>query len=241
MFTISKNKQACGFFLILALAFCAAAYGASSVRALFNPNNFVSTDSNVLTEKFWGTPSNKLYDKSVAEWDDDDFMQLDVELRRAIYKLSISNNPYRNLHISRLQSAVDLVPSFKLWAKRGKDGIAPSDTVVPIAGSKQDAQRPQPAEQAALTDIVTQTGIWQELNRSSNKYIILVSLFGIVLGIATVLGVHLYKRSTVRACPKCKTRDKKMLSVGTYTFKSLFMGGKRRCYCGACGYKWIQH
>ena len=207
-------------FLMLLIVFYGFAHAESPVRSLFNESNFIEEGRPFVTERFWSNPSNTLYGKAVADWKDEDFNALDMELRKTIYSLSLSSNPFRNAHIDKLQRAVDLVPSFKLWAKRGMAGQLQSEPGSPTASG--------------------QSGFSGKLLRYGLKYGVPGFGVALVLGGAAALGFTWRKRIQVSSCPKCKTKEKKMLSVGTRTFKSLFLRGKRKCYCAACGYKWIQ-
>lgn len=248
------SKRTNLFLLVLALLLlCRLAYG-GPVGSLFNPNNFIAEDGAFISERFWSTPTNKLYSKSVADWDEEDFSELNAELRRAIYSLSLSNSPYRNIHVDRLQRAVDLVPSFKLWAKNGKEGKLMVDEAVPVVvnakskpegtSSPQSKSRLLMKMESILPTWMVQSEYWKKLLLYTGKYILpyLLPVFLIsLLSAAGWGGWHfVQKRITVPYCPKCKTKDKTKLKVGTRSFRSIFRKGKRKCYCSACGYKWIQ-
>ncbi|SMF94971.1 hypothetical protein SAMN02949497_2310 [Methylomagnum ishizawai] len=253
MFPITRSRRARGGLLVLALLLCHLAYG-GQVRSLFNPNNFIAEDGALLTEQFWSTPDNKLYGKAMTEWEDADFSELETELRRAVYVLSLSQNPYRHVQVDRLQRAVDLVPSFKLWVRHAKEGAAPVEGERKFAKDKPAAQaEPKFAGlkgkalawiEAALPVWLVKSYYWQRLGFYSGKYILPYLLPTFIVSVsASVSGMvwyHLYRRLNVFYCPKCKTRDRAKLRVGTRTFKSIFRRGKRKCYCSVCNYKWIQ-
>lgn len=220
---MTMQKRANLVFLVLAIVFCRFAYGESPVNSLFNQKYFIEEGSPFLTEKFWSTPTNTLYGKSVADWRDEDFAALDMELRKGIYALSLGDNPLRDIQGGRLQRAVDLVPSFRAWARRGREATHRAPAVQP----GQPAWFAQPASHGKLM-------------RYGIKYGLPVISILIIIGALGIVVISLYRRVTVPFCPKCKITEKQMLTVRTRSFDSLFRRGKRKCYCSACGYKWIQ-
>ncbi len=245
MFPSVMNKRANLLLLALALLFCHVAYGISPVRTLFNPSNFIAEDGAMLSEKFWSTPSSKLYDKLVTQWEDEDFDALDIELRRSVYLLSLSNNPFRHAQVDRLQQAVDLVPSFRLWAKHAKEGVPPPEEGFKAAGpdAPKAAEKPdgKPSlmmrlavkmRDMLLPKWITQSEYWKKFIGYAAKYVFpyLLPVFLASLFLGTVGGswYFVHKRITVPYCPKCKNKDKKKLRVGTRTFRSIFRRGKRK-------------
>lgn len=230
---MAKHTKTLLYLNILVL-WCGIAWAESPVRTLFNRNNFIEEGRPYTSQGFWSNPSNSLYGKEVGAWSEEDFSALDAELRRSIYALSISNNPFRNTQIDKLQRAADLVPSFKLWAEKGRESSAA--TAIEARPSQKAAQAPA-ATKAGLFEKLLSGGGWFRTNWH----------YGVIGGMAALLAssglwfAYAYrKRTRISVCPKCRTRDRRMLTVGTRTLKSVLFNGRRKCYCGACGYKWIQ-
>jgi hypothetical protein len=211
---------------ILAL-WCGLAWADSPVRTLFNRNNFIEEGRPYASQGFWSNPANALYGKTVATWSEEDFAALDAELRRSIYALSISDNPFRNGQIDKLQRVVDLIPSFKQWAQKAREG-----------GGITEAQ---PSGKAAQPGTATGTTTdYKKWLRAAWSYGLPAGIAALLAGLGGWFAYAYHQRTRVPVCPKCRTRDHKMLSVGTKTFKSVLFNGRRKCYCAACGYKWIQ-
>jgi hypothetical protein len=213
--------------LIPLLVVCRFAQAESPVLSLFNRSNFIDENKPYTTQGFWSKPSNTLYSKAVADWNDEDFTALEHALREAVFFLSMSDSPLRNAHIAKLQTAASLVPSFKQWAKQAKEE---GDSASPAASGGE-------GEGAAASPVFSFLG---KLTRHGMQYALLLVPAALVLVIAIGGSLFLRKRFSVAYCPKCKTTDKKMLTVRARSFHSLFRNGKRKCYCSACGYKWIQ-
>ncbi|BBL75205.1 hypothetical protein [Methylomagnum ishizawai] len=94
----------------------AFAWADSQVHSLFNAFDFLENKENILSEEFWSSPRSVLYGKPVADWNDEDFQQLDAALQDKIYSLYNSSNPYRTDIIGQLQNVVEHIPKFKQWS-----------------------------------------------------------------------------------------------------------------------------
>lgn len=119
-------------FLIFIYSHCV--WATSQVHLLFNGFDFLDEKETLLSEKFWSSPKNTLYGKSVSDWNDEDFKQLELELNDRIYFLYGTDNPFRAGLIQQFQKALSKIPDFKKWSSYGRLNARIGDTDVDHEG-----------------------------------------------------------------------------------------------------------
>ncbi len=196
---------------ILALLYCHCVFAASQVHSLFSGFDFLDDNEAILSEKYWSSSKNVLYGKPVTEWTDEDFDELETELKHRIYYLYASDNPFRGNLISKFQKAIATIPNFRKWSTNSR--------LNPESVSDSDADNYMDKEIQVLPLLAA----------------LLILVFSAVLA-----WWYSRKKRSVLECPKCKTADKKMLSRGERAPNSTWLQAKCKYYCQACGYKWIQ-
>jgi len=102
--------------LLSALLYCHCAYATSEVHLLFNGYDFLDEDQALLSEEFWSTPKNVLYGKSVADWTDEDFSELETEVKNRIFFLYSSDSPFREDIIEQFKKVLVAIPEMKEWS-----------------------------------------------------------------------------------------------------------------------------
>jgi len=245
----------------------ACAWADSQVHSLFNAFDFLENKENILSEEFWSSPRSVLYGKPVADWNDEDFQQLETALQDKIYSLYNSSNPYRANIIGQLQNVVEHIPRFKQWSAYAR--LNP-----PIGGSGAakgwefswghllEQQIPLiPALGVLLALGGTLAGGWHIRNVMRLRRRLKFQAAGAAAGGDTQRVANPPESATdiptspapatgkpakgkadskpLLACPKCGNTDPGKLTIGRRAPESTLFKPLRKYYCHACDYKWI--
>ena len=161
---------------------------------------------------------------------------------------------------ANLEATLRTLPEIRAWvdiARSGSDGgwdSAPSDLPkspanIVAAGSRNsfdeyvltDPDTKKADESSRLKEYIAREGAAWQRKRTILIYAA-VGAFSLILG---VLALFWYRRLRFPdlKCPRCKTTDRKQISSSSTSSGSfsLFKSKvRRKFYCNACGFKWIQ-
>lgn len=243
--------------------FCPHGDAASRVDEMFDPRDF--SERPKISKVFWSNKSHHLYGKSVFDWIEEDFKalekqlatQLDLEREIAESKLaeqglsSVQEDPIYLAHKTNLENSIQALPEIRRWIaaaryelqqqERTGDGTAESvrqtGTVPPTGNSATSGVRKSANPPHARSGRLYERERLALEKKQRTRWIVAAVLAGLIVMVAALFWILSEPR--VSRCPRCKTTDKTMLVVGGRSGRFSFFRIRRKCYCKACGYKWL--
>lgn len=189
--------------------------GDNPIPILFN-TSLIHNSSYLLSEEYWSNPQNKLFGKSITQWEDSDFSYVEFRLNKEIdadlestrfdyVKRNLKTKPEDDsiyqIRAQDIHSFIENIPRFKYWIKQTnlqiKEQEKQQQQTLIIENKKQSEKDKE--NELANTQIQKKNIAQSELNRTNN-----IKIFSFLI-VMTIFAIFIWNKFIRKRCSRCKS------------------------------------